>query len=147
MALFGTKWHGLRRPPLPISNGASDLGQTKKGVDTLAFAVPGMRGLLEGPPRRRLAPTRGSQPWAQSGRRPEWAREKMAENDGFSGGKSANFPCLEPGTLNTTYRFGRFYVGRCFWRPRARKMSGAIFGQGPCRRDVQRPCKPRRHES
>ena len=57
----------------------------------------------------------------------------------FFEGQKRHFPCLDPGLLNTSHWFGCFYVGRLFWRPRARKMSGAIFGRGLCRRDAQRP--------
>ena len=63
----------------------------------------------------------------------------MAENGAFSTAKSAIFPCLEPALLNTSHWFGGFYVHRLFWRPGARKMSGAIFGREARRRDVQRP--------
>jgi transposase len=33
---------------------------------------------------------------------PRMGKEKMAENGAFSRAKSANFPCLEPGLLNTS---------------------------------------------
>jgi hypothetical protein len=38
-------------------------------------------------------------------------RGKNGGNGGFSGGKSAIFPCLEPWRLNTSHWLGRFYVG------------------------------------
>ena len=50
----------------------------------------------------------------------------MAENGAFSRAKSAIFPCLEPGFLNTSRRFGCFYVGRPFW-PGSKKNVGRRF--------------------
>ena len=55
----------------------------------------------------------------------------MAGNGAFSRAKCAIFARLWSGFLNTSLGFSSFYVVRHFWRPRARKMAGAIFGRGP----------------
>jgi hypothetical protein len=49
-----------------------------------------------------VGPTRGSRPEAQADRHPD-CPGKNGGNGGFSKGKSANFPCLEPGLLNTSH--------------------------------------------
>ncbi len=80
-----------------------------------------------GPPDCSSPLDRSDKPADQPGR----SRQKMAENGAFSRAKKRHFRCLEPGFLNTSRRFDCFYVGRPFWRPGARKMSGAVFGRGP----------------
>jgi hypothetical protein len=79
-----------------------------------------------GPPRLLLAPLAVLSPGprlagTQNG------QEKMAGNGGFFECQRRHFPCLETGFLNTSARDSFFYVGRLFWRLRARKMSGRHF--------------------
>ena len=70
---------------------------------------------------------------------PRMGKEKMAENGAFSRAKSAIFPCLVPGVLDTSHWLGCFYVGWLFWRPRARENVGPFSGELLFRRDAQRP--------